>query len=257
MEFSAADQYTRWGGPAKRGQAPHVRAGWSWHASGFADREEAFMKLSHTIAPALAALLLAACASHETHASAPERAQQAEEDKQHADDSARQARIDAENARINAQDAARAQHEADVKAQYAAQEAAQAERDAQQPAYGVAEPQGVDGREFAGPDSGVWFATRTADLTGDDKARLDDLAASLRAHPSRTVVIKGWADDSGVSSTDAQLSQRRADAVAHYLDNRGVSGDRIVTKVGTWNGTTTDDAGRRRALHHRLEIFVK
>ena len=216
------------------------------------------MKLSHTIAPALAALFLAACASHETHASAPERAQQAEEDKQHADDSARQARIDAENARINAQDAARAQHEADVKAQYAAQEAAQAERDAQQPpAYGVAEPQAVDGHEFAGPDSGVWFATRTADLTGDDKARLDDLAASLRAHPSRTVVIKGWADDSGVSSTDAQLSQRRADAVARYLENRGVSSDRIVTKVGTWNGTTTDDAGRRRALHHRLEIFVK
>jgi outer membrane protein OmpA-like peptidoglycan-associated protein len=219
------------------------------------------MKLSHTIAPALAALFLAACASHETHASAPERAQQAEEDKQHADDDARQARIDAENARINAQDAARAQHEADVKAQYAAQEAAQAERDAQQspppPGYGVAEPQAVDGHEFAGPDSGVWFATRTADLTGDDKARLDDLAASLRAHPSRTVVIKGWADDSGVSSTDAQLSQRRADTVARYLENRGVSSDRIVTKVGTWNGATTDDAGRRRALHHRLEIFVK
>lgn len=216
------------------------------------------MKLSHTIAPALAALFLAACASHETHASAPERAQQAEEDKQHADDSARQARIDAENARINAQDAARAQHEADVKAQYAAQEAAQAERDARQPpAYGVAEPQAVDGHEFAGPDSGVWFATRTADLTGDDKARLDDLAASLRAHPSRTVVIKGWADDSGVSSTDAQLSQRRADAVARYLENRGVSSDRIVTKVGTWSSASTDDVTRRRALHHRVEIIVK
>jgi outer membrane protein OmpA-like peptidoglycan-associated protein len=216
------------------------------------------MKLSHTIAPALAAILVTACA---THASAPERAEQAQEDKQRADDQARQARIDAENARASAADAARAQHEADVKAQYAAQEAAQAERDAHQPApgpAGVAEPQG-DGRVVAvpAPDSGVSFAAKSADLSGDDRARLDDLAGSLRAHPAQQIVIKGYADDTGSDSTDAQLSQQRADAVAHYLEKKGVSGDRIVTKVGTWSSASTDDVTRRRALHHRVEIIVK
>jgi len=215
------------------------------------------MKLSHTIAPALAAILVTACA---THASAPERAEQAQEDKQRADDQARQARIDAENARASAADASRAQHEADVKAQYAAQEAAQAERDARPvpgPA-GVAEPQG-DGRVVGvpAPDSGVSFATKSADLSGDDRARLDDLAANLRTHPAQRVVIKGYADDTGADSTDAQLSQQRADAVAHYLEKRGVTGDRIVTKVGTWSSTSTDDVTRRRALHHRVEIIVK
>ena len=52
------------------------------------------MKLSQSIAPALAAILVTACASHTT--SAPDRAEQAEVDKQHAQDDARQARIDAE-----------------------------------------------------------------------------------------------------------------------------------------------------------------
>jgi outer membrane protein OmpA-like peptidoglycan-associated protein len=220
------------------------------------------MKLSHTMVGALAALFLAAglpaCASHETHASAPERVQQAEADKRHADDDAVQARIDAENARANAQDAARAQHEADVKAQYAAQAAAQAERDAQQapPPYGVTEVQPADGR-YISTDSSVWFATNSAELTADDRAHLDDVVGMLRAHPSRTVVIKGWADDSGASSTDTRLSQHRADAVAHYLENRGVTTDRIATRVGIWNGETTDDRGVRRALHHRVEIFVR
>jgi outer membrane protein OmpA-like peptidoglycan-associated protein len=219
------------------------------------------MKLSHTmVGPALAVLVAAgvpACASHETHASAPERVQQAEADKRHADDDAVQARIDAENARANAQDAARAQREADVKAQYAAQAAAQAERDAQQtPPYGVTEAQPVDGR-YISTDSSVWFATNSADLTSDDRAHLDGVVGMLRDHPSRTVVIKGWADDSGASSTDTHLSQHRADAVAHYLENRGVAVDRIATRVGIWNGETTDDRGVRRALHHRVEIFVR
>jgi len=217
------------------------------------------MKLSQTIAPALAALLVTACASHSTHAAAPDRAEQAEEDKQHAEDNARQARVDAENAHANSVDAARAQHEADVKAQYAAQEAAQAERDAQQQPSGVTEPQAGDGRivSVPAPDSGVSFATKSADLSGDNRARLDDLVASLRAHPAQRVVIKGYADDTGSDSTDAQLSQQRADAVARYLEKRGVSSDRIATKVGTWSSASTDDVSRRRALHHRVEIIVK
>src|ERR1019366_9658984 len=123
---------------------------------------------------------------------------------------------------------------------------------------GVAEPQG-DGRVVAvpAPDSGVSFAAKSADLSGDDRARLDDLAGSLRAHPAQQIVIKGYADDTGSDSTDAQLSQQRADAVAHYLEKKGVSGDRIVTKVGTWSSASTDDVTRRRALHHRVEIIVK
>ncbi len=214
------------------------------------------MNLSHTIAPALAAILVTACASNSMHASAPERAHQAEKDNQHAQDDARQARLDAEGARLNAQDAARAQHEADEKAQYAAQIAAQAERDARTERAGVSERQPVDRRMAARPHRpAVAFAVGSSDLTEDERARLDEEAATLRVHPSQQVVIDGYSDETGADSTDSRLSHLRAEAVAHYLEKRGVSSERIVTRVGKWD--TTDEADRRRHAHHRVEIIVQ
>jgi outer membrane protein OmpA-like peptidoglycan-associated protein len=204
--------------------------------------------------PAFAVILATGCASHSTHAEAADRAADAEADRQHADEDARQARIDAIHARRQADDAARAQREADLRAQYATQEAAQAEHDARQEQYvGVAETQpGQPVVGVAGPDPGVEFASGSYDLSGDERSRLDQIATDLRNHPGRHLVIRGYSDDTGNASTDAQIAQQRADAVAHYLEKRGVSGDRIVTRVGTWN----DDTGRRRWRRH-VELVVR
>jgi outer membrane protein OmpA-like peptidoglycan-associated protein len=214
------------------------------------------MKLSHAIAPALAAILVTACAASSRQAS-DDRAAQAEADKEHAQADARKAEADAAKARADAQDAARAQYEADAKAQYAAQEAAQAEHDAQiARETGVVEAQPGAGRvAWAGPNSGVAFASSSADLTDDDKARLRDIAESLREHPSHRVVIEGYWDG---DSVDAHLSQRRADCVARYLENRGVSSDRIVARVGSRRAiryAETDDA-HRRGLYRGVAIIV-
>jgi outer membrane protein OmpA-like peptidoglycan-associated protein len=213
------------------------------------------MKLSHAIAPSLAAILVTACASHSTHASAPDRAEQAEADKQRAEEDARQARTDAEKARLDAQDAERAQHEADAKAQYAAETAAQAERDARAERAGIAEPQPGGGRVLVAPRRGVAFVVGSYDLSADEKGRLDDVAATLRAHPSQKVVIEGYSDETGADSMDARLSSRRADAVAHYLEDKGVSSDRIVTRVGKWDAS--EEANRRRHAHRRVEIIIQ
>ena len=70
------------------------------------------MKLSHVIAPALAALLATACAAN-SEQSATDRAAQAEVDRDRARDDARKAQMNAERARADAQDAARAQYEAE------------------------------------------------------------------------------------------------------------------------------------------------
>jgi len=214
------------------------------------------MKLSHVIAPSFAAILVTACATHSTHASAPDRAEQAEADKQRAEEDAREARVDAEKARFDAQDATRAQREADAKAQYAAQTAAQAERDARAERAGITEPQPVDGRVLVAPRGrGVAFVAGSYDLSDDEKGRLDDVAATLRAHPSQKVVIEGYSDETGADSMDARLSSRRADAVAHYLEDRGVSSDRIVTRVGKWDAS--EEANRRRHAHRRVEIIIQ
>jgi outer membrane protein OmpA-like peptidoglycan-associated protein len=212
------------------------------------------MKLSHVIAPALAAILATACASCTREASAPDRAAQAEADKHQAQDEARDARLNAAKARADAQDAARAQYEADEKARFAAEAAAQAERDAQlQNGTGVAEPQPVDGRVVVNPNAGVAFAVSSADLTSDEKARLDEIADRLRAHPTHRIVIEGYSDDIRTDSGDSRLSSRRADCVAHYLEHKGISSDRITVRAGTRNAVRYDD---HRGYNRGVEFVI-
>jgi outer membrane protein OmpA-like peptidoglycan-associated protein len=216
------------------------------------------MKIRNAIAAAVTAILATACASSRP-ASAPERAAQAEYDKAQAQDNARRAWIADEEARRNAQDADRARVEADQKARYAAAAAAQADRDAQQAqGTGVAEPQSGEGRAVGGPYPRVTFAPSSIDLSDSERTRLDQIADSLRAHPSRTVVIRTYADDTGDSDKDARLARRRAKAIVVYFGDRGISSDRITTKVVTREDAYASIPERdRHAPYRSVEIVVK
>src|SRR5450432_429486 len=212
------------------------------------------MKSSHIVTPALVAIFLAACAAHP---SAPDRAQQAEADKAKAQEQARDAKYDAEKERLEAQDATRAQREADQNAQFAAQRAAHAEADAQLAARGgVAEPQVASPEPVVNGD--VAFASGNVDLSAEGKAKLDEIARGMRAHPSRTLVVEGYADDTGTASTDMKVSRRRADAVARYLESDGISSDRIAVKAyGARNPAYNDVTPSRRTPNRRVEVIVQ
>jgi outer membrane protein OmpA-like peptidoglycan-associated protein len=214
------------------------------------------MRARQIIAPALATFLLAACAG--SSQDAPERAQQAENDKIKAQEEARDARHNADKARIEAQDATRAQQEANQNARWQAQRAAQAERDAQLQAGGVTERQ-VDGSPPVVRSNGiVAFTSSNADLSAETKARLDDVARDLRAHPARRVLVEGYSDDTGTADGDVQLSRKRADSVARYLEKDGVSSDRIVTRgFGARRVETTDPAYRDRVLNRHVEVVIQ
>ncbi len=216
------------------------------------------MKVRGAIVTALGAILVTACATSRP-VSAPERAEQAERDKARAEDDARKARIDAADARQNALDADRARYEADQRARYASAEAAQAERDAQQTqATGVAEPQPADSRVMVAPFPRVAFAASSADLADSERPTLDETVSSLRAHPSRTIVIHTYADDTGDETKDARLAQRRADAVVQYLESRGISGDRITTQIVARDVAYADlPANERRGPYRRVVIVMK
>lgn len=77
------------------------------------------------------------------------------------------------------------------------------------------------------------FAFDSAELTGEDKAALDNLAQVLM-NPQLNFVageIHGHTDNVGDAAYNEGLSKRRADAVASYLESKGVAlGERFVTK---------------------------
>lgn len=210
------------------------------------------MMLRGAIATALAASLATACASSRP-ASAPERAEEAEREKVQTEDDARKSRIEAAEARQDAVNADRARYEADLRARNAAAEAAQAERDAQQAqATGVTEPQP------AGPYPRVTFEASSSDLADSERATLDAIVSSLHAHPSRRVVIHTYADDMGDQTKDERLAQRRADAVAHYFESRGIARDRITVQIVSREVAYADlPEAERRGPFRRVVLIVR
>lgn len=71
----------------------------------------------------------------------------------------------------------------------------------------------------------VYFDFDSAVLTPAAKAKLDVLANGLKSQNAQKVRIVGFADQIGTTGYNANLSQRRANAVSRYLAGKGLTVD--------------------------------
>jgi outer membrane protein OmpA-like peptidoglycan-associated protein len=71
----------------------------------------------------------------------------------------------------------------------------------------------------------VYFGYRSADLTDEARGRLDENLAVLNECPQVCVTINAYADDR--ESDKVRLSERRAQSVADYYLEMGISEDRV------------------------------
>ncbi len=74
------------------------------------------------------------------------------------------------------------------------------------------------------------FAFDSATLTPTDDCGLDKIINRLNAEPTEKVRIAGYTDSTGPEAYNMKLSERRAAAVAAYLNANGIAADRISTK---------------------------
>src|SRR5207249_11701974 len=78
----------------------------------------------------------------------------------------------------------------------------------------------------------VTFRTGSADLNAQFFKVLDGVAQVAKKYDKTIIEIAGHTDNVGGADFNRQLSQRRASAVAQYLQTRGVSEQRIITAAG-------------------------
>ena len=101
------------------------------------------------------------------------------------------------------------------------------------------------------------FAFDSAALNNTDKAYLNKAAEKIKAEKPSKVLVKGYADTTGPAAYNLNLSQRRANAVADYLVNKGVCPKKITAKG--YGSTTAFDAkstAAGRAQNRRAEIVI-
>lgn len=104
---------------------------------------------------------------------------------------------------------------------------------------------------------GVLFETGKADLLPGAQDRLSRVAAYLKNSP-RPVVIEGYTDSRGSSSSNQALSERRAQAVSDYLVSQGVPADRIRSVgKGPSSPVASNASQSGRAQNRRVEIVLE
>jgi outer membrane protein OmpA-like peptidoglycan-associated protein len=105
-------------------------------------------------------------------------------------------------------------------------------------------------------DVNVTFGFDKSVLTADDKQQLDDLATKLQTARGYILELTGGTDSTGDAQYNYLLSQRRADAVANYLQSKYSIPPHKFYLVGIGKDQqVADDSTREgRAQNRRVQI---
>lgn len=103
----------------------------------------------------------------------------------------------------------------------------------------------------------ITFAHDSTNINGSFYNTLDKLASTMVQYNDTTVRVMGHTDSTGNPSYNQGLSQRRAQAVANYLTNRGVSSYRIQTMgYGQNQPIANNSTEQGRQQNRRVEIEI-
>ncbi|HEU5235634.1 MAG TPA: OmpA family protein, partial [Pyrinomonadaceae bacterium] len=105
----------------------------------------------------------------------------------------------------------------------------------------------------------VNFRTGSSILNAESKTKLDDIAKKAQAAKGYVIEVTGFADATGGTNYNRQLSQRRADAVIRYLvENNQIPLRRIITPYGFGESMPIADNTTRsgRAENRRVEVKI-
>lgn len=103
------------------------------------------------------------------------------------------------------------------------------------------------------------FETGSAWLNPNVRSELDELAADIRQRDDlQRVFIAGHADNTGSDAVNDPLSQARADSVAEYLAEQGVSQELLQTRgYGSQDPVASNDTADGRSRNRRVEVTLE
>lgn len=105
--------------------------------------------------------------------------------------------------------------------------------------------------------AGITFPINSYQIQPQFFGTLEQVAQTLAAYPSTLVDVYGHTDPTGGDQINIPLSQNRAQAVADYLVQRGVSPARIATQgFGSSRPIADNSTEAGRAQNRRVEIRV-
>lgn len=103
----------------------------------------------------------------------------------------------------------------------------------------------------------VTFATNSSTISSRFTNTLDSIASVLSEYPDSNIVVSGHTDSTGNDSINNPLSVNRANSVANYLKQRGISSSRISSVgYGSKQPIASNSTADGRAQNRRVEIKI-
>ena len=103
--------------------------------------------------------------------------------------------------------------------------------------------------------SAITFDTGQAMIRPEMRPALDQVAATLATYQSTFIDVAGHTDATGSEAVNKPLSEQRAQAVADYLEYKGVQRARVATRgYGARFPVASNDTPEGRAQNRRVEI---
>jgi len=105
--------------------------------------------------------------------------------------------------------------------------------------------------------SGLLFDFDSDAIRGETRNNLNVMANSLEKYPKSNLMIVGHTDAVGTSAYNQDLSERRSEAAARYLQSRGVNGARLGTRgLGESEPVASNDTEGGRERNRRVEVAI-
>lgn len=110
---------------------------------------------------------------------------------------------------------------------------------------------------FGGVADGVNFYHNSAELTGNAKAKLDEIVATLSQHRKVSATISAHTDSWGDEDYNQALSERRAQAVLDYMNESGIKRSRLrASAFGESQPIADNTKAEGRQRNRRVEIVA-
>ena len=104
--------------------------------------------------------------------------------------------------------------------------------------------------------SGILFDFNSDAIRGDAAANLRSLARSLDRYEESNVLIVGHTDAVGADTYNQDLSYRRAQSAARFLESQGIEQDVATLGRGEREPVASNDSDAGRARNRRIEIAI-
>ncbi len=103
----------------------------------------------------------------------------------------------------------------------------------------------------------IYFTTGSARLANKSKPLLDNLYDIVNRCPDLSIEIAGHTDSDGGTKSNQRLSERRAGAVGHYLQGKGIAASRMmIVGYGEAKPLHPNTSKANKSKNRRIEFSV-